>query len=142
MMPPAQPGPGEVGSQHQSYPSRPIDESGKPEHQYGSVAAYPATVVGTGACPPLTSLPSLLSAYAIQAKQSCFKPLRHLIRLAWVLALLSAGSKIAISNAITAITTNSSTNVKPLFVFSLFNILLLLIKTDYGPCLYPLCRRI
>jgi hypothetical protein len=36
-------------------------------------------------------------------------------RFVILLALVSAGSKIAINNAITAITTKSSTNVKPSF---------------------------
>jgi hypothetical protein len=77
-------------------------------HQYVSVTGGD---VLDGACPPLTSLPSLFSAYAIQATTSCLRPLRQTIRFACDLAFDRAGSNTAISNAIS--NNYRSTNVNP-----------------------------
>src|SRR5690606_32282550 len=60
-----------------------------------------------------TRFSSLSPAYMIQASESCFPLLRHLIPCAFVFALAKAGRSMLARIAMIAITTSSSIRVKP-----------------------------
>ena len=61
------------------------------------------------------------------AKSICLRLLRHLVRLAFSLALLKAGRSILASMEMMAMTTNNSISVKALLALSVR------IKPDKGP---------